>query len=255
MPGTGEHAIRRLPRVWSPELQNRRDIDVYLPPSYARMRRRRYPVVYMQDGQNLADAARAFAGTWNLHHAIGELAARELEAIVVGIPNMGEHRIHEYSPFEDRRLGGGGGDAYLSFLERTLKPLVDRRFRTLREREATAVFGSSMGGLISLYAFFHAPRTFGLAGAMSPSIWFARRALLGFVEDAAASEGRLYLDVGVHEGEATLRDARDLAALLRRKGYTDEQTLRFVEDVEGRHEEAHWARRLVPALEFLLKRF
>jgi predicted alpha/beta superfamily hydrolase len=249
---THPRSFRLLRRVWSPQLRNARDVDVYLPPSYGRTRRR-YPVIYMQDGQNLADPARAFAGTWNLHDAIGELAARELEAIVVGIPNMGEQRLHEYSPFADPRLGGGGGDGYVAFLERTVKPLVDRRFRTRREREATGLFGSSMGALISLYAFFRAPATFGFAGGMSPSIWFAHRALLDYVETAAAPEGRLYVDVGAGEGHGTLKDAHDLAALLRRKGYEDGRSLQFHEDVDGRHEEAHWARRLVPALEFLLK--
>jgi predicted alpha/beta superfamily hydrolase len=172
---------------------------------------------------------------------------------VVGIPNMGEHRLYEYSPFADARLGGGGGDGYVAFLERTVKPLVDRRFRTLREREATGLFGSSMGALISLYAFFRAPATFGFAGGMSPSIWFADRALLDYVEAASTNEGRLYLDVGAGEGPGTLRDARELTTILRGKGYEAGRTLQFVEDRDGRHEEAHWARRLVPALEFLLK--
>jgi predicted alpha/beta superfamily hydrolase len=241
---------RLVRRVWSPQLRNTRDLDVYVPPSYGRTRRR-YPVIYMQDGQNLADPARAFAGTWNLHEAMGALAARELEALVVGIPNMADQRVHEYSPFADPRLGGGGGDAYVAFLERTVKPIVDRRFRTRREREATGVFGSSMGGLISLYAFFRAPETFGFAGAMSPSLWFGGRALLDYVEAAGAPPGRLYLDAGANEGASTLTDARDLDALLRRKGYA-EDSLRFVEDMDGRHQEAQWGRRLVPALEFLL---
>ena len=95
-----------------------------------------------------------------------DLARRGLETIVVGVPNRGAERLREYSPFPDARHGGGGGDAYLAFIERTLKPLVDRRVRTRPERQATGIFGSSMGGLISLYSFFRAPETFGFAGAM-----------------------------------------------------------------------------------------
>jgi predicted alpha/beta superfamily hydrolase len=241
---------RVLAGVRSPQRDNERDIDVFLPPSYARSRRR-YPVVYMQDGQNLADPERAFAGTWELERAIAALSARGLDAIFVGIPNMGEARIREYTPFVDARAGGGDGDAYLAFMERTLKPLVDRRFRTRPEREATGVFGSSLGGLIALYAFFRAPETFGFAGAMSPSLWFANRAVLSYVENDGAPPGRLYLDAGTDEGAGTVRDARELAAILQRKGFGNDR-LKLVIDEGGRHEERDWARRLIPALEFLL---
>jgi predicted alpha/beta superfamily hydrolase len=249
----GSLPIRRvLPRVWSPQRETERDIDVFLPPSYRRTRRR-YPVVYMQDGQNLADPHRAFAGTWELERAIATLADRGIEAIVVGVPNMGADRLKEYSPFYDAKHGGGDGDAYLAYLERTVKPLVDGRFRTRAEREATGIFGSSMGGLISLYAFFRAPDTFGFAGAMSPALWFAGRAMLSYIEHDGAPPGRVYLDVGTEEGPGTLRDSRHLSAILERKGYTAPDRLRFVEDQGGGHTEAHWARRLVPALEFLLR--
>lgn len=242
---------RVLRRVRSPQRGTERDIDVFLPASYTRSRRR-YPVVYLQDGQNLADPHRAFAGTWELPQAIEALAARGLEAIFVGVPNMGEDRLREYSPFVDTRHGGGDGDAYLAYVERTVKPLVDRRFRTRPEREATGILGSSMGALISLYAFFRAPETFGFAGAMSPALWFAGRATIAYIEKDGAPSGRLYLDAGSEEGAATLRDARHLARILERKGYAPGRTLLFVEAQGGRHTETDWARRLVPALEFLL---
>jgi predicted alpha/beta superfamily hydrolase len=242
---------RVLASVRSPQRDTERDLDVFLPPSYSQGRRR-YPVVYMQDGQNLADPARAFAGTWNLEAALYELASRGVEAIVVGIPNLGEARIKEYTPFVDPKMGGGDGDAYLAYLERTVKPLVDRRFRTRPERQATGIFGSSLGGLISLYSFFRAPETYGFVGAMSPSIWFAERALLSYIERDGAPAGRIYLDAGTEEGSNTIRNTRALAAILRQKGYGDDRLL-VVEDPGATHAEAHWARRLVPALEFLLR--
>lgn len=246
------HPIRRvLHNVRSPQRENERDIDVFLPASYPRTRRR-FPVVYMQDGQNLADPDRAFAGTWNLEAALATLASRGLEAIVVAIPNMGEARIREYTPFVDVKAGGGDADAYLAFLERTVKPLVDRRFRTRSEREATGLFGSSLGALFSLYAFFRAPETFGFAGVMSPSVWFANRAILNYVERTGTPDGRLYVDTGTNEGSNTLRDTRQLVSLLSRKGYADDR-LMVVEDDGGQHSERDWARRLVPALEFLLR--
>ena len=154
----------------------------------------------MQDGQNLADPHRAFAGTWELNRAIDTLAERGIEALFIGVPNLGSERVREYSPFFDGRQGGGAGDAYLAFLERTVKPLIDRRFRTRPEREATGIFGSSMGALISLYAFFRAPETFGFVGAMSPSLWFADRAILAYVERDGTPPGRIYLDAGTAEG-------------------------------------------------------
>jgi predicted alpha/beta superfamily hydrolase len=242
---------RVLARVWSPQLENQRDVDVFLPPSYARTRRR-YPVIYMQDGQNLADPERAFAGTWDLLRALDNLARRGLEVIVVGVPNSGAERLREYSPFADARHGGGGGDAYLAFIERTLKPLIDRRVRTRPEREATGIFGSSMGGLISLYSFFRAPETFGFVGAMSPSLWFGNRAIIDYIEKDGRPPGRIYVDAGTEEGPTTMSDASQLAVVLERKGYVAGESMLFAEVEGGRHEEAHWAERLAPALEFLL---
>jgi predicted alpha/beta superfamily hydrolase len=243
--------VRRvLSRVRSMQRGTERDIDIFLPSSYPRSRRR-YPVVYMQDGQNLADPDRAFAGTWELERTLKSLARRGFEVIVVAVPNMGEARVQEYTPFVDARLGGGDGDAYLAYLERTVKPLVDRRFRTRPEREATGVFGSSLGGLISLYAFFRAPEAFGFVGAMSPSLWFANRAMLSYIENDGSPPGRIYVDAGTNEGASTIQHVRQLTEILRRKGYGGDR-FRSVEDEGGQHSERHWARRLEPALEFLL---
>jgi predicted alpha/beta superfamily hydrolase len=242
---------RVLARIWSPQLENARDVDIFLPPSYVRSRRR-YPVIYMQDGQNLADPERAFAGTWELTRALNNLASRGLETIVVGVPNSGAERLKEYSPFPDHRHGGGRGDAYLAFIERTLKPLVDQRVRTRPEREATGIFGSSMGGLISLYSFFRAPETFGFVGAMSPSLWFGGGAIIDYIRRDGKPPGRIYFDAGTEEGAATLQNAAELAHVLGAKGYVTGESVQFRTVQGGRHEEAHWAERLVPALEFLL---
>ena len=264
---------RTLERVWSPQLRNRRPVDIYLPWSYPSGRR--YPVVYMQDGQNLSDPSTAFAGTWDLDGAVDRLAAGGLEAIIVGVHNTGEARLAEYSPFRDRRHGGGDADAYLEFVASTLKPRIDRLFRTCAGRDETSMLGSSMGGLVSLYAYFRFPSIFGGAAAMSPSIWFGQGAILDFVRDARTPPGRLYVDVGVHEGVGTLRDARRLARLLARKGFARDRRarrsrgeyggvdrrgrhrgkprVRYIEDPNGRHNEAAWARRLEGALRFLLE--
>jgi predicted alpha/beta superfamily hydrolase len=244
---------RTLERVWSPQLRNRRVVDVYLPWSYPSGVR--YPVVYMHDGQNLSDPSTAFAGTWELDATIERLAGRGVEAIVVGIHNTGQ-RLAEYSPFPDRRHGGGSADAYLAFIAETLKPRIDRMFRTLQGRDETITLGSSMGGLVSLYAYFRLPSVFGRAGVMSPAIWYGQHAVLDFIHSARTPRGRIYLDVGMQEGGGTLKDARRLGRLLVRKGFRRRpraaSALRYVEDAQGRHNEAAWARRLEGALDFLL---
>jgi predicted alpha/beta superfamily hydrolase len=245
---------RTLKNVWSPQRRNRRDVDVYLPASYASGVR--YPVVYLQDGQNVSDPEAAFAGTWDLEATVDRLAWRGLDAIYVGIHNT-RSRLAEYSPFPDPRHGGGDADAYMAFLVETLKPRIDRMFNTRRDRDATAIGGSSMGGLVSLYAFFRYPSVFGRAFVMSPSIWFGHGAIVDFIGDARVSRGRLYLDVGTGEGAGTLGDVRRLGRLLVRKGFrrrsASATALRYVEDAGARHNEAAWASRLEGALTFLLE--
>jgi predicted alpha/beta superfamily hydrolase len=112
--------------------------------------------------------------------------------------------------------------------------------------------GSSMGGLVSLYAFFNAPHKFGGCGALSPALWFGERAIFSWMERAPRVHGRLYVDVGTAEGRLTLHDARRLRDLLIEKGYVLGQDLRYVEDSGAQHEERAWGRRLEDALPFLL---
>jgi len=246
--------VRTIPAVASPELGNRRNLLVYTPASYARGTAR-YPVIYMHDGQNLFDAATSFAGDWGLKTALAWASRRGLEAIVVGIPNMGAARIDEYTPFVDPKVGGGGGDRYLNYLINTVKPLVDARFRTLPDRTHTGIAGSSLGGLISLYAYFRYPSVFGFAAALSPALWFANAAILDVAEQAtrAPGDGRLYFDVGLPEGDTHVRLARRLRDVLLAKGYEPQRDLRWVEDEAGRHHESAWGRRFRRALPFLLR--
>ncbi len=252
--------LRLLRGVYSPQLNNKRHVVVHLPPSYHSDYRRTYPVIYMHDGQNLFDAATSYVGEWQVDETMQTLATEGLEAIIVGIYNQGSERIMEYNPFNDARFGQGRGREYLRFITETLKPTIDHDFRTRREREHTAILGSSMGGLISLYGFFRFPQTFGMAGVMSPALWLARGAIVQDVIDAPLVTGRLYLDVGTREmspwQNTTKRgdyciSPRCMAQLLRDKGYGPEALL-YVEEAGAAHNEEAWARRLPNALRFLL---
>jgi predicted alpha/beta superfamily hydrolase len=266
----GHHSVsgvvRVAPSLHSPQLGNARDILVYLPPSYQHSDRH-YPVIYMQDGQNLFDHATSYAGEWGVDETMEGLGRREgLEAIIVGVPNAGIHRVDEYSPFRDRRLGGGRGDEYIGFLTDTLKPLIDRDFRTLPGRRFTGIMGSSLGGLISLYAFFHRPAVFGFAGVMSPSLWFAGEAIFDYVGSAAYYPGKIYLDAGtrelgeshsgrLHRASASRKyyaSVRRMKGILVRKGYRPLRDMMHVEEKWAGHSESSWGRRLAPALRFLI---
>ncbi|MBK8027042.1 MAG: alpha/beta hydrolase [Chloroflexi bacterium] len=235
------------PDCHSPQLDNVRDVHILLPPSYDVEPERRYPVVYMQDGQNLFDDRVAFGGQdWRVDDTMQALAQEGIEALVVGIHHGGQDRVSEYNPYA--HFWNGRGETYLRFLTETIKPAVDGDFRTLPDAGHTGIFGSSMGGLISLYAFFARPEVFGMAGAMSPSLWIGGGAIYGTVSEAPINPGRLYLDNGTRESSA-----RRMNAMLLNKGYQRDVNLKYVVDYEGEHTESAWARRLPDALRFLLK--
>jgi len=253
--------------IRSPQLGNRRDILVYLPPSYDDAQQKRYPVLYMHDGYNLFDEATSYTGEWQVDETMERLANEEgLEVIVVGIPNNGPQRMDEYSPFVDRRYGGGKGNEYLTFLMHTVKSLIDRDFRTLPNKRNTGLAGSSMGGLISLYGFFRYPSLIGFAGVMSPSLWFANRAIYGYVKTAPYQHGRLYLDAGTREMGGAWPDqallvarsrryyasVRAMKRLLVKKGYRPTRNLLHIEDAGANHNEAAWAYRLPNVIRFFL---
>jgi predicted alpha/beta superfamily hydrolase len=247
----------------SPQVGNSRSIYVYLPPGYNDDPKRRYPVLYVHDGQNLFDAGSAFAGVeWGLDESAEKLMSTGAvrPAIIVGIGNT-PARHREYSPYDDARLGRGAGDRYLQFVVDTLKPYIDKNYRTLPEREHTFIGGSSLGGLISLHALLKYPNVFGGAAVISPALQVGRRQML---KDAANFEFvrplRVWLDIGSREGELSesgdattaVADARELAKLLEQGGLTTGAELHFEEIAGGEHNEAAWAARADRILQYLL---
>jgi len=240
---TGE--VLAWTQAYSPQLGNARDILVYLPPTYHHTERR-YPVVYFQDGQNVFDAATSYAGVeWGADETLQALSGEGVEAIAVAVPNAGERRLNEYTPPENP-WWLGTGDRYVDFLIDTVKPQIDRAFRTHPDRLHTAIVGSSLGALISLYAWARRPEVFGLCGALSPALWVGRGLIYDIVARAPHRPGRVYVDNGTLEASA-----HRLVEALNERGYRED--LKVVVDEGGRHTEADWARRLPDALRFLLK--
>ncbi len=231
--------------VYSPQLDRARDVVVWLPPTYDTSQQR-YPVLYMHDGQNLFDRATSFAGVeWQVDETMTMLASEGIEAIIVGMGNT-KARMSEYNPFPNWRHGTGEG--YLDFIVDTLKPMIDATYRTKTAREYTGIMGSSLGGLISTYAFFKRPHVFGVCGALSPAFWVGSGAIHEVVRESPKVEGRIYLDHGTRENNpARMRD------VLLDKGYRLDHDLLYVREEGGEHNEAAWARRLPNALRFLLR--
>ena len=243
-----------------------REIVAYLPPSLAASMAagshtdRRYPVLYFMDGQNIFDAKTSYIGVeWGADEALETLAGEGYEAIAVAVWNHGDDRMDEYNPWRstldwrDRpQPMGGKGDAYLDWLVGTVKPLVDRSFPTRAEREATGIIGSSMGGLISLYALFGQRAVFGLCGSMSPSVRWSDYKIVTLIEDSPLPPSRIHLDMGWREWKGMTRDARKVRDALLERGFVLDRDLHYVEERNARHNEGAWARRLPDALRFLL---
>lgn len=247
--------IDRIHGFESNILGNQREVTIYLPAGYDEHEDRRYPVLWMQDGQNLFDAERAFVPGqhWRLQEAadaaIGERTASPM--IIVGVDHAGVGRMDEYTPTRDAKHNGGGrASEYARFLAEELKPAVDGRYRTLADPDNTAIAGSSLGGLMTLHALFTRPDLFRRGAAMSPSVWWGGRAILDTVESYDGPVPRLWVDTGGREGLEALRDARELRDRVIRKGWGGE-TFRYYEDRRADHSERAWARRVRLVLEFL----
>jgi predicted alpha/beta superfamily hydrolase len=253
-----------------------RPVDIWLPPGYAFNTEQRWPVVYMHDGQNLFDATVAFTGVdWGVDEAIASLmqAGKIQGAIVVGVWNT-EYRYQEYAPqgpfeaalsgpdaakflaYAEEKKGAPFSDNYLRFLVSELKPFIDATFRTQPDPAHTVVMGSSMGGLISLYALEQYPHVFGRAGCLSTHWPAAQGAFLEPLAEALPAPlvgRRLYFDFGTRTLDATYEPyQRSFDEVLRKKGYragVDWVTRKFS---GAMHDEAAWRARVKIPLEFLL---
>jgi len=254
MVSTATKSVRFLPTIFEiPQLNRKRTIRLYLPPNYSTGGL--FPVIYMHDGQNLFDNATSFAGEWKVDEILDSLYTyRGFSAIVVAIYNDEKERINEYSPWKNDSLGiGGDGDKYVKFIVNTLKPFIDRHYRTLSGRENTAIMGSSMGGLISLYAALEYPDVFGKAAIFSPSLWFSPKMNIYLQKYKRKKVQQLYFLVGEKEGVGMVEDLNRTLELLKNAGFDDEYYVKTKIAPDGRHAEWFWSREFGEAIRYLYK--
>jgi predicted alpha/beta superfamily hydrolase len=231
---------------------------VCLPPGYETSGQR-YPVLYLQDGQNLFDPETAFGGNdWRADQTADELLASGMiePVILVGIYNIGIRRMSEYTPTRcARRHKGGKADRYAEMLAREIKPFIDHEYRTRKGAASSAAGGSSLGGLASLVAGLKYPRVFGKLAVMSPSVWWDGRAIVKRVaEYNSPVRPRIWLDAGTAEGdspEQTIRDLRLLRDVMIEKGWRQGVDLMYDEVWGADHNEEAWGARFGRVLEYL----
>jgi predicted alpha/beta superfamily hydrolase len=247
--------LRKYDNFRSRFLRNKRDIVVYLPPDYDQQPERRYPVLYLHDGQNLFDAATAFNGQdWHVAQTADYAISAGLvePLIVVGLYNTGKTRLREYTPTSVPRLGGGRADRYAKFLIEEVKPVVDRDYRTSQGASQTGIGGSSLGGLVSIYLGLKFSNVFGKIAALSPSVWWNQRVILRFAQAAPVEpRPRIWLDIGTREGPRIVDDVEKFRDVLLSRGWQYDRDLHYARVEGAEHNEAAWAARVGPFLQFL----
>jgi predicted alpha/beta superfamily hydrolase len=242
-------------------LGNDRPIWIYLPPGYEKKPGKRFPVLYMQDGQNVFARETSYAGVdWAADEAAENLISRDaiVELIIVAVSNTPD-RESEYTHVPDSREGGGNLDNYARFLIEELKPFIDSNYRTVTNALHTGIMGSSLGGLSAIYLGWAYPEHFGLVAGLSPSLWWAGGDLISRIKEDPRKEGpfKIYTDMGSMEGQdrgdlsqvsSAVLNTRELFLVFLQKGYIFGHDLYYVEAVGQDHNEWFWSRRIYLAL-------
>jgi predicted alpha/beta superfamily hydrolase len=247
--------LRKHEQFRSRFLRNQRDLIVYTPPGYEEQQWRRFPVLYLHDGQNLFDGATSFIPGQDWH--VGQTADDCIQTgkveplIIVGMYNT-KARIREYTPTHVPKLGGGRADRYAKFLLEEVKPFIEREYRALTGSQYNGIGGSSLGGLVSLYLGLKHSRMFGKIAALSPSVWWNQFVIHRFAQAATVEpRPRIWLDIGTREGQRIVQDVEKFRDVLLEKGWKFGEDLHY-ERIEGaEHNEAAWAQRVGPFLQFL----
>lgn len=233
-----------------PQLNRERKIWIYLPPDYENSNLR-FPVLYLQDGQNMFDDSTSFAGEWQIDETLNRLSkSKGFNLIVVAIENGGDKRLSEYAPWENKKYGIAEGDAYVDFIVNNLKPAIDKAYRTETAANHTAIMGSSMGGLISHYAGLKYPKVFGKVGAFSPSFWYADEIFNFTKTHAYLKHVKMYYVLGDQEGEAMLPNTNRMVEIMKMNGFPEKNL--FLKVVpNGTHSESLWRTEFEEAIGWL----
>ncbi|MBK9982420.1 MAG: T9SS type A sorting domain-containing protein [Saprospiraceae bacterium] len=233
-----------------PQLDRHRRIWLYLPTDYLTSTKR-YPVLYMQDGQNLFDTYYSFAGEWKVDESMNELFDNaDYSAIVVGIDNGGANRTDEYCPYVNPSYGGGHGEAYASFIVHTLKPHIDSLFRTRPEREYTGIAGSSLGANISMFAAVEYQDVFSKVGIFSPAFWISDSINQHITHTGIHQEMKIYFVAGTNESSTMISDMQAVYDTLASAG-ENVTNMNFISSPDGAHSEWFWAREYPAAYDWL----
>ncbi|MDX1476732.1 MAG: alpha/beta hydrolase-fold protein [Saprospiraceae bacterium] len=233
-----------------PQLDKTRRIWALLPHDYYTSRKR-YPVLYLQDAQNLFDDAAPF-GNWAIDQRLARLAARSHKLIVIAIDHGGSERIREYSPYYHRKFGQGEGKEYAQFLIETLKPYVDNTYRTRPDRDNTGIGGSSMGGLISAYTGLVHPQHFGKLMIFSPSFWYSDRIYFDAFNYRYVLPMKIYLYAGEKESRYMTQHIRRFQDAVNARSFDSALTkFNIVINPDGEHNESFWGEAFSTAVEWL----
>lgn len=236
-----------------PTLNRQRRVWVCLPADYESSTNR-YPVIYMHDGQNLFDQTVGNFGEWEVDETMRQLEEQYgFSAIIVGIDHGDSLRLREYSPYTHPKYGGGEGDEYLDFIVNTLKPAIDATFRTIPDRENTAIAGSSMGGLISFCAGIQHAHVFSKLFVFSPSFWFNHQVYEDAQQLMEDQGFQIYLLVGTDEGGGMVNATKKMQAILESSGKFTADNLKTSIVKGGKHNENFWKQEFPKALKWMYK--
>jgi len=235
---TASPQVRLLDTAFNmPQLNRKRRIWIYLPKGY-NTSTKIYPVLYMNDGQNLFNEKTAAAGEWGVDECLDTLQAKlNKECIVVGIDNGGDKRNTEYNPYDNLQTGKGEGKQYVDFLANTLKPFIDSKYRTKKGPENTLIAGSQLGGLISLYAVMQYPNVFGGAGVFSPILYTTPFIFSDAENFSTPGMPKFYLYAGGKETATAVTDLQRIGDILQKK---PRYNIRRVISPLGQPNETNW---------------
>jgi predicted alpha/beta superfamily hydrolase len=234
-----------------PHLNATRKISALLPHDYYETDKY-YPVLYLQDGQNLFNPAAPF-GDWAIDKSMAKLAEEgHGDIIIIAIDHGERERILEYLPYYHPRYGEGKGSFYIQFMIEKLIPYINKNYRTLTDFQNTGIGGSSMGGLISYHAGLMNPGVFGKMMIFSPSLWMSKIIFDHTETFEPLNRSRIYLYAGGRESENHLPNVQKLEAIIRKKMVEGHQIdLNFSVNEDASHNEVHWREEFPLALKWL----